>query len=64
MEKLEEEIQGLHELEDELTRVDVPLSYAHELYELHLHIRYMINRLKAMRPEPVEDQSAVAVEPV
>jgi len=22
---------------------------------LHLHIRYMINRLKAIRPEPVED---------
>jgi len=50
MEKLEEEIQGLHELEDELTRVDVPLSYAHELYELHLHIRYMINRSKPCAP--------------
>ncbi|WP_339648322.1 TAXI family TRAP transporter solute-binding subunit [Halopseudomonas pelagia] len=63
MDRLEEEIQGLHNLEDELTRVDVPLSYAHELYELHLHIRYMINRLKAMRPEPEPGQSAVACEP-
>lgn len=48
---LEEEIKGLHRLEDELTRVDVPLSYAHELYSLHLHVRYMINRLKSMRAE-------------
>ncbi len=55
--RLDQEIQGLHELEDELTRVDVPLSYAHELYELHLHIRYMINRLEAMRPEGQDDQS-------
>lgn len=63
MDRLEDEIQSLHDLEDELTGVDVPLSYAHELYELHLHIRYMINRLQAMRPEPQADQSAEASEP-
>lgn len=63
MDRLEEEIQRLHDLEDELTGVDVPLSYAHELYELHLHIRYMINRLQAMRPEPEADHSAEASEP-
>lgn len=63
MEQLEEEIQRLHKLEDELTRVDVPLSYAHELYELHLHIRYMINRLEAMRPQ-AEDQSPSVPDPV
>ncbi|PCC98149.1 TAXI family TRAP transporter solute-binding subunit [Halopseudomonas pelagia] len=62
--RLDQEIQGLHELEDELTRVDVPLSYAHELYELHLHIRYMINRLEAMRPEGQDDQSDGTVVPV
>lgn len=60
--RLDEEIQGLHDLADELTRVDVPLSYAHELYELHLHIRYMINRLEAMRPVD-QDQSADGAEP-
>ncbi|MFO7703798.1 MAG: TAXI family TRAP transporter solute-binding subunit [Halopseudomonas sp.] len=63
MDRLEEEIQSLHDLEDELTGVDVPLSYAHELYELHLHIRYMINRLQSMRPEPEADQSAAASVP-
>jgi len=60
MEKLERN-SGLHELEDELTRVDVPLSLrAHELYELAtLHIATLINRRrKAMRPSLVEDQSA------
>ena len=46
---LEEEIDRLHRLQDELTQVDVPLSYGHELYSLHLHVRYMINRLEAMR---------------
>jgi TRAP transporter TAXI family solute receptor len=58
---LEEEIDRLHRLQDELTQVDVPLSYAHELYSLHLHVRYMINRLEAMRagnPTPQGDALA------
>ncbi|TVP92120.1 MAG: C4-dicarboxylate ABC transporter substrate-binding protein [Pseudomonadaceae bacterium] len=44
----EKELASLHKLEDDLTRVDVPLSYAHELYTLHLHVRYMISRLEAL----------------
>jgi uncharacterized protein len=46
---LDEEIAALHKLEADLSRVDVPLSYAHELYSLHLHVRYMIKRLEAMK---------------
>lgn len=46
---LEEQVERLHRLQDELTQVDVPLSYAHELYSLHLHVRYMINRLESLR---------------
>jgi TRAP transporter TAXI family solute receptor len=48
---LEEEIDRLHRLGDELTQVDVPLSYAHELYSLHLHVSYMINRLETLRAD-------------
>ncbi|SDT99086.1 TAXI family TRAP transporter solute-binding subunit [Halopseudomonas salegens] len=44
----DEELANLHQLEDDLTRVDVPLSYAHELYTLHLHVRYMISRLESI----------------
>jgi hypothetical protein len=55
---LDEEIESLLRLEDELTLVDVPLSYAHELYTLHLHVRYMINRLQQMR-QPAGSHSAV-----
>ncbi|MBL4834169.1 MAG: ABC transporter substrate-binding protein [Pseudomonas sp.] len=45
----QEQIDRLHRLQEELTQVDVPLSYAHELYSLHLHVRYMIHRLESMR---------------
>lgn len=41
------EIERLEKLEDELARVEVPLSYSNELYELHMHLRYMIERLTA-----------------
>jgi uncharacterized protein len=41
------EIKRLEKLEDELARVEVPLSYSNELYELHMHLRYMIERLSA-----------------
>jgi len=50
-EVLGREIDALLALEDELTRVDVPLSYAHELYSLHLHVSYMISRLRQMQQE-------------
>ncbi|WP_304641102.1 TAXI family TRAP transporter solute-binding subunit [Pseudomonas sp.] len=46
---LDQEISSLQKLEADLSRVDVPLSYAHELYSLHLHVRYMVKRLEAMR---------------
>lgn len=46
---IDEEITDLLRLEDELTQVDVPLSYAHELYSLHLHVGYMISRLRQMK---------------
>tara|TARA_R110000868_G_scaffold4909_5_gene30572 strand:- start:5992 stop:7326 length:1335 start_codon:yes stop_codon:yes gene_type:complete len=39
------EIERLEKLEDELAQVEVPLSYSNELYELHMHLRYMIERL-------------------
>lgn len=44
---IEAEIARLEKLEDELARVEVPLSYSSELYELHMHLRYMIERLQA-----------------
>lgn len=44
-----EEIARLEKLEDELARVEVPLSYSSELYELHMHLRYMIERLQAVQ---------------
>lgn len=44
---IEDEIARLEKLEDELARVEVPLSYSSELYELHMHLRYMIERLRA-----------------
>ncbi|MEH6566338.1 MAG: TAXI family TRAP transporter solute-binding subunit [Halopseudomonas sp.] len=50
-ERYAEEIDGLNKLEGELNHVDVPLSYAHELYSLHLHVRYMIYRLETLQAE-------------
>ncbi|MBE0969795.1 C4-dicarboxylate ABC transporter substrate-binding protein, partial [Escherichia coli] len=35
-EQLRSEIERLEKLESELNTVEVPLSYYHELYELHL----------------------------
>lgn len=47
----DEEIAKLRQLESELNHVDVPLSYAHELYSLHLHVRFMIYRLGLLQEE-------------
>lgn len=55
---IDTEIADLRALESDLSRVEVPLSYAHELYSLHLHVRYMINRLETMKPEPAEQDAA------
>ncbi len=46
---LDAEIARLEHLEGELARVEVPLSYSSELYELHMHLRYMIERLHALQ---------------
>lgn len=57
-ERYAEEIQGLKDLEGELNHVDVPLSYAHELYSLHLHVRYMIYRLGTMQSEEEGEEAS------
>lgn len=57
---LEQEIAALLALEDELTQVEVPLSYAHELYSLHLHVSYMISRLRQMQAPTAAEGQAVA----
>ena len=46
---INEEIQRLHEIEDEILAVQVPLSYADELYDLHLHVEWVIRRVERMR---------------
>ena len=48
-ERLDAEIIQLEKLEDELAKVDVPLSYSSELYELHVHLRYVIERLRTLQ---------------
>lgn len=48
-----EQIRRLEQLEDQLGRVEVPLSYSSELYELHVHLRYMIERLQAYQRRAV-----------
>lgn len=48
-ERLGSEIERLEQLEDELAKVEVPLSYSNELYELHMHLRYVIERLRTLQ---------------
>ena len=47
--QLDEEISRLERLETELAAVEVPLSYSNELYELHVHLRYVIERLQMLQ---------------
>ena len=47
--RLDAEIERLEQLEDELAKVEVPLSYSNELYELHVHLRYVIERLRTLQ---------------
>ncbi|SEJ49079.1 TRAP transporter solute receptor, TAXI family [Azotobacter beijerinckii] len=47
----QKEIARLHEIEKALGRVELPLSYSHELYALHLHVHYMIERLRGLARE-------------
>ena len=61
---LKEEIQHLEQMEDELAKIQVPLSYSNELYQLHLHVRYMIQRLQALQArEQADDDSAAEDSP-
>ncbi|MCY1510998.1 TRAP transporter solute receptor, TAXI family [compost metagenome] len=54
---LSAEIEHLEKLEQKLAKVEVPLSYSNELYDLHMHLRYVINRLQAVQSrQAVEDQ--------
>lgn len=48
-EHLDNEIKRLTELQIELAKVEVPLSYTNELYELHLHVRYVLQRLERLK---------------
>ncbi len=48
-EHLDSEIKRLTELQVELAKVEVPLSYTNELYELHLHVRYVLQRLERLK---------------
>ncbi|WP_044872019.1 TAXI family TRAP transporter solute-binding subunit [Pseudomonas sp. LFM046] len=56
-EHLEAEIENLEKLEQRLAKVEVPLSYSNELYDLHLHLRHVIERLQAVqRRQAAEEQ--------
>ncbi|MCU1719488.1 TAXI family TRAP transporter solute-binding subunit [Pseudomonas sp. 5P_3.1_Bac2] len=52
---LDAEIERLEALEEELGRVEVPLSYSSELYQLHVHVRYMIERLTAYKQRRTDE---------
>jgi len=48
-ETVQRDLDRLHALHDEILRVRVPHSYADELYDLHLHIEWVIRRLERAR---------------
>ncbi|MFT0212126.1 TAXI family TRAP transporter solute-binding subunit [Pseudomonas sp. F1_0610] len=50
-EHINDELGRLYKLQDELSSVQVPLSYTHELYQLHLHVRYVIERLEKFKQQ-------------
>jgi uncharacterized protein len=43
---IDRELEQLHQLHDDILKVKVPLSYSDELYDLHLHVEWVIQRLK------------------
>lgn len=56
-EQLAAQIDELEVLERRLAKVEVPLSYSNELYDLHVHLRYVIERLHALqRRQAAEEQ--------
>lgn len=58
--ELSTEIERLEQLEAELAKVEVPLSYYNELYELHLHLNYVIRRLRQLRRNRRERDEQIA----
>lgn len=56
-ENVEEEIQRLLVMQQDLAKVEVPLAFTHELYELHLHVRFVLQRLKQLQSPPDSAQS-------
>ena len=58
-ERLGSEIERLEQLQDELAKVEVPLSYSNELYELHMHLRYVIERLQTLQQRRATETGAV-----
>ena len=48
---LDSEIAQLEQMQDQLAKVEVPLSYSSELYDLHVHLRYVIERLHTLRQQ-------------
>lgn len=46
---LHAELSQLEQLEEQLAKVEVPLSYSSELYDLHLHLDYLIRRLRSLQ---------------
>lgn len=51
-ETLDADIDNLRDLQHEILSVKVPLSYTDELYELHLHVDWVIDRLAGIKNEP------------
>jgi hypothetical protein len=49
------DLRALHKLQDEILEVQVPLSYTDELYDLHLHIEWVIRRLERVQREEAQD---------
>lgn len=44
--QIEEEISRLLDMQHDLAKIEVPLAFTHELYELHLHVRLVLHRLR------------------
>ncbi len=49
LEHLDTEIAQLEQMQEQLAKVEVPLSYSNELYQLHVHLRYVIDRLQKLQ---------------
>lgn len=48
---LQAEIERLQEIQQDLIKVEVPLAFTHELYELHLHVRYVLQQLQTLQKD-------------